>query len=65
MRPVYDKFIDGSPLTDEDLEEGIKFFQDLTDKLSCLGPVFQLSANEARRVLFAFEGFKRAREEHN
>lgn len=63
MRIVYDKFNNGEPLTDQDLDEGIEFFRQLAHNLSSLGPVFRLSANEARRVHCSLLAFRAARQE--
>lgn len=61
MRDLYKKFTDGDPISDEELDEGIEFFSDLSDKLFSLGDVFRLPAVEANRVLMSLEGFKRER----
>jgi hypothetical protein len=61
MRAFYEKFNSGSPLTDEELEDGIEFFTELEKSLSSLGPVFKLPANEVRRILYCLESFKTAR----
>ncbi len=63
MRPVYEKFTNGEPLTDSEIEEGISFFYDMTLKLSAMGPVFRLAANESNRVLIQLQNFRDARKE--
>ena len=62
MRPIYEKVLNGDPLTDREIEEGIEFFDDLNKKLMMLGPVFLLSSNEVNRVLILLKNFKQDRE---
>lgn len=59
---IYDKYIQGDPITDKELTDGVEFFKRLTDDLDMLGPVFKLAANESRRIYHAFTDFKRNRE---
>ena len=62
MRVIYEKVTHGDPITDQEIDEGIKFFDDLNKKLMTLGPVFRLSSTEVNRVLTLLKDFKRARE---
>lgn len=62
-RIVYEKYLNGDSITDEELKYAIKFFADLVPKLFVLGPAFRLAASEASRVLNALEGFERARKD--
>lgn len=61
-RTVYDKVINGSPLTDAEVYEGVEHFQRLETDLEQLGPVFRLSAGEVRRVRQQLQMFCNARE---
>lgn len=61
-RKVYEKFLIGDPIEDDELNEAIVFFKDLSDSLHSLGPVFALPANEAARVYLGLGDFRRARE---
>lgn len=61
-RKVYEKFLIGDPIEDDELKEAIVFFKDLSDSLHSLGPVFALPAKEATRVYLGLDEFKRARE---
>lgn len=62
-RVIYEKFVSGDPLTNEEVKIGVTFFDDLSQNLASLGPVFHLAHREALRVYFALNGFKKAREE--
>ena len=61
---MYEKYVNGDPLTDQEISSGIDFFGDLTWKLDQLGPVFKLSANESRDVLYSLEAYRDARANH-
>jgi len=63
MKNLYEKFCNGDPITDEQLDEGIRFFHMLTIKLSSLGPVFRLAQNESNRVLSRLQDYYDARNE--
>jgi hypothetical protein len=61
MHVIYEKYVNGEPLTDKELEIGAAFFRDLAHMNSQAGPVFKLAASEANRVATALEGFIDAR----
>ena len=62
-RVVYEKYCNGDPIGDEELHEAIEFLTRMERDLRVMGPVFQLAANEAVRVLSSLESFARARSE--
>lgn len=64
MTEIYEKFVNGDSLTDEELKVGSIFFHDMWVQLKQAGPVFKLAANEAGSVYFQFDSFIRARNEH-
>jgi len=37
MRDIYKKFYNGNTLKDEEVDQGIVFFKDITKMLDCLG----------------------------
>lgn len=63
MTEIYEKFVNGDSLTDEELKVGSIFFHDLWVQLQQAGPVFKLAANEAGRVYYQFDSFIIARNE--
>jgi len=62
MRHIYKKFINGDYLTDEEVDQGIVFFKDITKMLDCLGKEFRLQGNETRRVRDSFISYREARD---
>lgn len=64
MAEIYEKFVNGDSLSDEELKVGAIFFHDMWVQLKQAGPVFKLAANEANRVQSQFDSFIRARNEH-
>ena len=60
---VYRKVCDGATFTDQEVIQGIEFFTKLERDLRSLGPVFELSANEAGRYRDTLVGFHHARNE--
>lgn len=60
-RVIYEKLLNGDSLSDEELEEGIDTFRTLAAKLSSVGPVFALAANEANRAFLQLYGYWSAR----
>jgi hypothetical protein len=64
MRHIYVKVQKGDPLTDEEVDEGVKFFEDLDRRLIQLGPEFHLAWNEAARVARTLRSYQKARREH-
>lgn len=61
MEGVYQKFLNGDSLSNQEILDGIEFFEDLTDKLDSLGERFRLQANECLRVTQALKHYKLAR----
>lgn len=60
-RIVYDKYKRGDSISNKELNEGVKFFFDVSEKLSVMGPVFTLAAHEAAETYWALIGFQEAR----
>ena len=60
-KELYNKYIGGDKITDNELKESIPFWRDLASMLNKAGPVFKLAANEAGRVHRGLEGFAEAR----
>lgn len=58
---IYKKFLNGDPLTDEELKIGIAHFSKAAEMVSALGQRFDLAANELRRVAIGLEDFAAAR----
>lgn len=58
---IYKKYQKGSPLTDDEIREGMEFFKDVSDKLYQAGPVFILPAIECNRVYLGLNGYYTAR----
>lgn len=63
MAEIYEKYVNGDSLSDEELKVGSIFFHDLWVQLKQAGPVFKIAANEAGRVYCQFDSFIRARNE--
>ena len=63
MTEIYEKFVNGDSITDEELKAGSIFFHDLWVQLQQAGSVFKLAANEAGRVYYQFDSYRRARNE--
>lgn len=60
-REVYEKYVKGDSLTDQDVSFGRTFYRELAAKLGACGPVFHLAWCEANRVAQAFDSFYVAR----
>lgn len=60
-KDLYNKYVQGDKITDNQLKEGVPFWKDLADKLHKAGPVFKLCANEAGRVYRGLNEFADAR----
>lgn len=58
---VYEQFITGDSIKNDDLTEALNFFKSLADSLFVLGPVFRLAFVEANRTYLALDGFAKAR----
>jgi hypothetical protein len=54
---VYQKYLKGDNISDEELLEGYKAFRNAADVLSELGPVFKLACDEAYRVVNKFSEY--------
>jgi len=61
IRKIYDKFIQGDPLTDDELAHGIQHFSTLDKLLGESGPIFELASNEACRVYHRLREYQDAR----
>ena len=64
-REVYEKYLRGDSLTDQDVSFGRTYFRETAAKLSALGPIFHLAWCEANRAAQAFDGFFVARRRKN
>lgn len=51
---VYQKFLKGDNISDEELLDGYKAFRKASEALVELGPVFKLACDEAYRVVNRF-----------
>jgi hypothetical protein len=58
---LYQKFCDGSSLSDSEVIDGEHYFGHLADQLQSLGPRFFFAGNELRRCAREFESFRIAR----
>ena len=61
---AYQKYHDGDVITDDELVAGIEVFGAIADLAIEVGPVFLLTAIEARRVSEAFKDFQRYRKKN-
>jgi len=61
---IYNKYLNGDYITDQELENGIVFFHDLQLKLFSLGKTFRLPAKEANDVFITFCGYKISRNKY-
>lgn len=61
INEIYDKFRNGDPLSDEELDIGYAHFSKAADMLLPLGPRFDFAALELRRVADVIEGYIWAR----
>lgn len=61
INDIYEKFCNGDPLTDEELNIGYSHFRRAADLLIPLGPKFALAANEVIRVADGLDGYRTAR----
>jgi hypothetical protein len=58
---VYEKFCNGDSLSDEEVNEGVIFYDYLSAKLFQCGPVFALAAREALRVRNTLHSYQQSR----
>lgn len=61
MTRVYDAYVKGGKLTDQEIIQGLAHYRSMADQLVKCGPAFRLAASEANKVADALEGFKNAR----
>lgn len=61
IKEIYEKIRNGNPISDKELDYGIKFFEKLSMDLTYLGPIFLLARSEAFRCLTQLEAFQEAR----
>jgi hypothetical protein len=62
INEIYEKFYNGDSFTDEEVDQGISFFTDITKMLDCLGKEFRLQGNETRRIRDSLISYREARE---
>ncbi|RWZ87274.1 MAG: hypothetical protein EO766_12175 [Hydrotalea sp. AMD] len=60
-RQLYEDFIHGNSIEDNDLLEGIRFFKKLANDLCKCGPVFKLAFKETNSVYIRLHEFAVAR----
>ena len=60
-KAIYEKYVKGDSLTDEEVNFGVRHFKALADNLAPLGTVFQLATYEIRRVWYGLETYQLAR----
>ena len=58
---IYYKYVNGDSISNSEILEGYSFFFKLAKDLHKCGPVFKLSANEARKIADGLEGYARSR----
>ena len=58
---VYEQFLSGDSIKNDELAEALKFFKSVAEALVVLGPVFHLAFVEANRTYLALNGFAQAR----
>lgn len=61
QRSIYEKFQNGDPLSNYEIDQGAEFHKELANTLSKLGPVFYTAFKESNRVAMAFIEFQNAR----
>lgn len=61
MQPILQKIAVGDGLTDSELRVAVEFYDDLRDKLSLLGPRFQLAWEPVFHRSMQLQGFLEAR----
>lgn len=57
-KSIYEKFSNGSSMSDDELTYGIQIFKQLSVLLYEVGPEFRLAAVEANRVCMALQSFE-------
>lgn len=62
INKLYHKVLNGDHITDEELTEGLEFFNSLSKNLGQLGERFHLSWAEAWRIWDVLDGYQRARQ---
>lgn len=61
IKKVHEKVLNGDSLTDQEVLEGRKFFEQLSNDLHKAGPAFMIAQSEASRVYTTLNGFAWAR----
>lgn len=62
IQQIYNKKIEGDPITDVEVIDGIKFFKKLADQLVICGPVFRLAFKEANDTYLTLLSYAHARQ---
>ena len=62
---IHKDFIDGVPLSDNDLAFGIDYFKRLADMLVHCGPTFRLAFKEANNTHICLSDYQKSRNERN
>ena len=61
---IYHKYRQGDPLTDEEVIQGEKHFEKLSELLGQSGEAFRITAIECRRVADSLRSFKNSRQKN-
>jgi len=61
IKEIYNKKVEGDPITDEDVLKGLCFFKQLAKDLVLCGPVFRLAFKEANDTYNTFYSYAVAR----
>jgi hypothetical protein len=61
IKEIYDKYLDGETITDQELNDGLNHFGIVEQYLRELGPRFHFPWKEANRVKMDLHAFKKAR----
>ena len=64
LKEYNERFKNGEGIEDEELEALLEFYKDLEEKLSLLGPEFDLAKNEVRQRLRVLQSFSYHRNFH-
>lgn len=60
-KTIYEKYLNGDKLSNEEVIYGAEFYRVLADTLIKCGPVFRLACKEACSVYIGLDGYKSAR----
>ena len=61
IRDIYEKYVNGDSLTDDEVLEGEKHFKILSDLLYQSGEAFAITAKEANRTYLGLQGYRVSR----